>query len=366
MSIWHKVMVSLIALGCMIISWYLLLKWMLPVHFPELYSERRSGLQSRSYQEIIKNQTSLEFRTQNYKEVKAKKTTWWSSLNKNKKSKNQIKKNNSLLNLERDISFNSVNPHDDVAQNSGKRRGSISSEGDLEEGKVGMREEKRGEGGEEAAVDKFRRSTMSSIHSHRSSRVFFSDPERKEGGQEDNVASPLSLSSANSSNSGGRRSDHSFDYGSRGHRQKSCISASSDLSRKSESSISSPVQRGKSKTGSGCFEYDNFLLDGARETTYTQEGVVRGKGNISFCMESPRNSPPFHTATGATASAGAGIRGDDSDKDRDRESSYEVKKKQLHKFRIGNVATSKRHHGGGGGGVGRAKGADEKNREDML
>ena len=47
MTIWQKVMVSLIALGCMLISWYLFVKWMLPVHFPELYYQNQN--QSRSH-----------------------------------------------------------------------------------------------------------------------------------------------------------------------------------------------------------------------------------------------------------------------------------------------------------------------------
>lgn len=342
MTILQKVMVCLIAIACMAISWYLLLAWMLPVHFPELYSELRSYsknppdfkrlgsakgspslresdfedtaavLQSvrvdRNTQESLpiqpirdsNRERVLELRRQESREANEdfkmanvvtqksrRKSTWWSSLNKDK---SRQRKSRPVLTVRGDDSFTADNPAFGLAIT----KSPVGEFPDVENG--GM-ESKVDEVFDEEKTDtlntmkKFRQRTLSSIHSHRSSRHSMQSI-GSAGTEISDLTDPSTFGPNRDDNAASKH-----------------LSTGEGIAQGSHSQSSA-----RSDIVSGRFEYDNFIAE--RETTFAPDGAVSGKGNIVISMESPA-SP--------TAA----------------ESHYNAKKHHMNKFRIGNITGRK-------------------------
>ena len=367
MSIMQKVTVSLTAIACMMISWYLLVRWLLPVHFPELYVQTRGygrrntlvrpqwtvGTRASEFDTVNPDTTNSEdsrpvsigdvsqpmrhsirekslklMRQQssqlnrdidvangdNRERADTSQNTWWSSLNKNR----DRKRKQSIFTIDREYSFSAFSPSGNKSKSS--YLPDLEGQEDSEEGMDHFDVE----GNRAQVVSLFRENTLSSIRSHRdtkgsrplSSSSFFSDLTESTGSTSWMTVDSNLRSSQNQSNVTSSNPRASGSYNKRG-------------------------------TDSVRFDYDHFLTQ--RDTTFAPDGQVQDKGNVVFEMEAPAVVESNNTKNTNT--------------------SHDVKKHHFMKFKFGNAQNKKNRRQGTNQQQNQTQSqldSDEKRRKDML
>lgn len=232
-------------------------------------------------------------------ELESPKKMWFSSLNKS----NRSSRNPSAVTIDREYSFSELVPS--AKDRTRSRDESNVVESDVESG-VTTNKQKEETGADGSNIAKFRRSSLLSIHNHRSSR----DGIGFDVAPTSNVSDLSVSTSATSSLLSPVVRKRSEDYDNGIKDRNSTNSKESDLSTGAPSNGGSTIESGR-------FDYDQFIP--RRDSTFDYESKASEVGKMSF----ETNPPPAPKSSNSIFHKG-------------KLPHFDVKKHRFMKFRLGN------------------------------